>query len=114
MSAQASRPSVHSHRQPCAVQKTRAAQQESIPLLQIVAMKLLEGGIVSIWGNAVEITPTHRANAAIVVSLALKFGLAEGQRGEFRNRSRCKQCYRDSLIVCVAARDARAIPDNRI
>ena len=31
------------------VQKTRAAQQEAVPVLQIVTVKLFEGGLGSIW-----------------------------------------------------------------
>ena len=59
------------------VQKSRAAQQEAVPLLQIVAVKLSESGIGSIWGDAAEISPAHSSNAAIVISLALKTGLTE-------------------------------------
>jgi hypothetical protein len=89
------------------VQKTRAAQQEAVPLLQIVAVKLFEGGLRSIWGNAAEIRPVHSSNAAIVVSLALKTGLTERQRWEFRNRSRRQHRYRDTLVARVAAGDPR-------
>ena len=70
------------------IQETRAAQQEAVPLLQIVAVKLPESGLGSIWGNAAEISPAHVSNAAIVVSLALKIRLTERQRWEFWNRSR--------------------------
>src|SRR5271167_1335569 len=81
------------------VQKTRAAQQEAVPLLQIVAVKLLEGGLGSIWGNAAEVSPAHRSNATIVVSLALKTRLTERKRWEFRNRSRRQQRHRDTLVA---------------
>src|SRR5580704_3609434 len=77
------------------VEKTRAAHQEPIPLLQSVLMKLFEGGLGNICGNAVESCPTHGADAAIVVSLALKAGLAERQRRIFGNRSRREHRHRD-------------------
>ena|SRR5580692_710506 len=89
------------------VQKTRAAQQEAVPVLQIVAMKLPEGGLGSLWCNTAEISPAHTSNAAIVVSLALKTGLIERQRREIWNRSRRQQRYRDTLVLCVAAGDPR-------
>jgi len=40
-----------------------------VPLLQIVAVKLLDSGLGSIWGNAAEISPAHSSNAAIVIGL---------------------------------------------
>ncbi len=89
------------------VQKTRAAQQEAVPLLQIVAVKLSESGIGSIWGDAAEISPAHRSNAAIVVSLALKTGLTERQRWEIGDRPRREQRHRDTLVACGAAGDPR-------
>ncbi len=89
------------------VQKTRAAQQEAVPLLQIVAVELPEGGLRSVWGNAAEISPAHSSNAAIVVSLALKTGLTERQRWEIGNRSRSQQRYSDTLVARVAAGDPR-------
>ena len=89
------------------VQKTRAAQQEAVPLLQIVAVKLLEGGLGSIWSNAAEVSPAHSSNAAIAVSLALKTRLTERQRWEFRNRSRRQQRHRDTLVARAATGDSR-------
>src|ERR1700688_1041663 len=89
------------------VQKTRAPQQEAVPLLQIVAVKLPEGGLGSIWGNAPEISPAHSSNAAIVVSLALKTGSTERQRWEIGNRSRRQQRHRDTLLARGAAGDPR-------
>ncbi|MGB8683961.1 MAG: hypothetical protein WCD12_13830 [Candidatus Binatus sp.] len=89
------------------VQETRAAQQEAVPLLQIVAVKLLEGGLGSIWSNAAEISPAHSSNAAIVVSLTLKTRLTERERRKFRNRSRRQECHRDPLVARTAAGDPR-------
>src|SRR6202023_1745088 len=87
------------------VHKTRAAQEKAVPLLQIVAVQLPEGGIGSIWGNAAEISPAHSSNAAIVVSLALKTGPTEWQRWEIGNRSRRQQRHCDSLLARGAAGD---------
>ena len=89
------------------VQEAGAAQQEAIPLLQIVLMKLFEDGLGSICGNAVESCPTHGADAAIVVSLALKAGLAKRQRRKFGNRPRREHRHRDTLVARVSACDAR-------
>ncbi len=89
------------------VEKTRAAEQEAVPLLQIVAVKLLEGGLGSIWGNAAEIGPAHSSNAAIVVSLALKTRVTERQHWKFRNRSGRQQRHRDTLVARTAAGDSR-------
>ena len=89
------------------VQKTRAAQEEAVPLLQIVTVKLPEGGLGSIRGNAFEISPADSSDPAIVVSLALKTGLTERQRREFRNRSRRQQRHRDTLVARVAAGNPR-------
>jgi hypothetical protein len=63
------------------VQKTRAAHQEAIPLFQVILMKLFENGLGRICGNAVENRPIHGADAAIVVSLALKADRLSGSAG---------------------------------
>ena len=87
--------------------QTRTAQEEVVTLRQIVAVKLPEGGLGTFWGNAVEISPAHSSNAAIVVSLALKTGFTERQRWEIGNWSRRQQRYRDTLVARVAAGDPR-------
>src|ERR1700734_1840803 len=89
------------------VKKTRTAQQEAVPVLQIVTVKLFEGGLGSIGSNTAKISPAHSSNAAIVVSLALKTGLTERQRREIGNRSGRQQRYRDTLVTRGAAGDPR-------
>src|ERR1700737_1248743 len=95
------------------VWQTRAAQEGVVTLRQIAAVKFPEGGLGTFWGNAVEISPAHSSNAAIVVTLAFKPGFTERQRWEIGNWSRRQQRCRDTLVARVAAGDPRnSCPQN--
>ena len=89
------------------VEKARAAQQKPIPLFQIIAMKLFEGGLGGVRGDAVVVIPTDGANAAVVVSLALESGLAKRQSRNSGNGPRREHRDGDALVARVAASDAR-------
>jgi hypothetical protein len=88
------------------VQKTGAAQQQSIPLLQIVLMKFLERQPRATSRDAVEIIPAKAADSAIIVSLAPKVAPAKSQRRKLGDRTRRKQGDGDPLAAGVLASDA--------
>jgi hypothetical protein len=89
------------------VQETGVAQQQSIPLLQIVFMKFLEPRFRAAHRDAVEIIPTKVADSAITVSLAPKVEPAKWQRRKLGDRTWCEQGDRDPLAAGVLAGDAR-------
>src|ERR1700687_982691 len=62
------------------IQKARAAQQEPVPLLQIVFAQMLERRLGGLLGDAVELIAAQTADSAIVVGLALEIGLAHRER----------------------------------
>src|SRR5258705_8904058 len=54
------------------IQKARAAQQQPIPLLQIVFAQMLERRLGGFLGNAVEFIAAETPDSAIVISHALE------------------------------------------
>jgi|SRR5271154_6213469 len=78
-------------------QKAGAAQQQSIPLLEITLVKLPEGRTRGMGRNAVELLPGKATQAAIVVGFDLKSGGSEWKRRKFRYRPRRQE--RDNYPV---------------
>jgi hypothetical protein len=89
------------------VEKTRAAQQQPVALLQIVVMKFLEDRFRAVRGETFEIAPAQTADSAIMVSLAAKIEPAKWQRRKFGDRTRRQQGDGHPLAAGVLASDAR-------
>ena len=89
------------------VEKTRAAQQQAVPLLQIVRMKCLENRFGTMRRDPFEIAPAQAAYPAIIVSLAAKVEPAVRQRRKFGDRTRRQQGDCHPLAASALAGDAR-------
>ena len=89
------------------VQETRAAQQHTVALLQIVLMKCLECRFGAMRRNTFEIAPAQTADSAIIVGLAPKTEAAEWQQRKFGDRDRRQQGDGHPLAAGVLASDAR-------
>src|SRR6266850_2268323 len=89
------------------IQKARAAQQQPIPLLQIVFAQMLERRLGGFLGNAVEFIAAETPDSAIIISHALEIGLAHRQARELGNRPGREQRDRHPLVARVQAGDPR-------
>src|ERR1700686_3827297 len=89
------------------IQKTAAAQQQSIPLLQIVFVEMPERRLGGFLRDAFEFIEAKRANSAIVVSFALEIGPAHGQRRKLRNQAGRDQGDSHALAARIHASDPR-------
>ena len=70
------------------VEKAGAAQQQPVPLLQIVGMKCFKDRFGTMRRDTFEIVPAQAAYPAIIVSLAAQIKLAKWQRRKLGNRTR--------------------------
>lgn len=90
------------------IQKTAAAQQQPIPLLQIVFVEMPERRFGGFRCDAIEILEAKGAHSAIVVSFALEMGPAHRQRRKLWNQTGREQHDRHPLAVGVYASDPRS------
>ena len=88
------------------VWQTRAAQEGVVPLRQIVAVKLPEGGLGT-FGVMPSKSVQPQFQRGNRCKPRIETGFTERQRWEIGNRSRRQQRYRDTLVARVAAGDPR-------
>ena len=85
------------------VQKAGAAQQQPIPLLQIVLVEFPDCGLGRIDGNGVKVLPGQTANPAMIKSLAL-----EGEPLEVRKFLSFRKVSMSPFIIRVSISEMTA------